>query len=81
MSARQCVDCVMKCYNDKMIIRIVTKDMKLPLKLTAQPKDVALSIENAIQKKQNIVYVKSVWRFIMLIIKNIPESIFKLMKL
>jgi len=59
----------------------MTKDMKLPLKLTAQPKDVALSIENAIQKKQNIVYVKSVWRFIMLIIKNIPESIFKLMKL
>jgi hypothetical protein len=59
----------------------MTDGMKLPRKLTAQTSDVARVIENAIQKKQNVVYVKTIWRLIMFIIKSIPEGIFKLMKL
>jgi len=59
----------------------MTDGMELPLKLTSQTEEVAKAVEKAIQKKQNIVYVKTVWMFIMIIIKHIPERIFKFMKL
>ena len=55
----------------------MTKNLDLPAKLTAQPKDVAKDIYNAIEKKRNVLYTKSIWFVIMLIIKLIPESIFK----
>ena len=59
----------------------MTEGMDLPKKLTAQPKEVANAIFNAVQKKQNIIYTRPVWRFIMIIIRNIPEQIFKRLKL
>jgi short-subunit dehydrogenase len=59
----------------------MTKDLKLPPILTAKPIDVSMAIHYAIQKKQNIVYVKKIWKYIMIIVKLIPERIFKLMKL
>lgn len=55
----------------------MTKDMDLPEKLTAQPKNIAEDIFNAQQKNKNILYTKWQWRWIMLIIKSIPEFIFK----
>ena len=59
----------------------MTEGMDLPKKLTAQPKEVANAIFNAVQKKQNIIYTRPVWRFIMIIIRNIPEQIFKRLKI
>ena len=59
----------------------MTNHLKLPSKLTAQPNEVANAIFNAVRKKQNVIYVKSIWRLIMIIIKNIPEHFFKRMKL
>lgn len=56
----------------KMISGMIT-----PKALTASPEQVAKSIWLAYKKKQNIVYVLSLWRWIMLIIRNIPERIFK----
>lgn len=55
----------------------MTQDMDLPKNLTAQPEEVALDIFNAQQKGKDILYTKWVWRYIMFIIKNIPEFIFK----
>lgn len=55
----------------------MTKGLNLSKKLTAQPSDVALDIFSAQQKKKDVLYTKWIWRFIMLIVKNIPEFIFK----
>lgn len=59
----------------------MTEHLHLPKLLTAQPADVAKSIYDAVQKKKNIVYVKWFWKWIMCIIKLIPESFFKRKKL
>lgn len=49
--------------------------------LWAKPEVVAQGIHKAIHKKSDIVYLPWFWRFIMLIINNIPETIFKRLKL
>lgn len=59
----------------------MTKDLDLPGLLTAQPEEVAKDIYKAEQKKKNTLYIKWMWMWIMLIIRNIPESIFKKMNL
>jgi decaprenylphospho-beta-D-erythro-pentofuranosid-2-ulose 2-reductase len=59
----------------------MTEELKLPRPLTAQPSEVADAVYTAVQKKKNTVYVKWMWRWIMLIIKNIPEFQFKKMNL
>lgn len=59
----------------------MTENLDLPEKLTAQPEDVANDIYNAQQKGKNILYTKSIWLFVMLIIKHIPEFIFKKMSI
>lgn len=59
----------------------MTESLSLPPLLTAKPEQVASAVFHAIQKKKNTVYVKWFWRWIMLIIKCIPEFIFKKMKL
>lgn len=59
----------------------MTAELKLPALLTAHPDAVAESIFKAVQKKKNVIYVKWFWRWIMLIIKCIPEFQFKKMKL
>jgi len=59
----------------------MTENMPLPGLLTATPDIVAGVVYKAILKKKNVVYVKWFWRWIMLIIKSIPESLFKKLKL
>jgi len=59
----------------------MTENLKLPGMLTAQPDEVGKSVYNAAKNKQNVVYVKWFWRWIMLIITSIPETIFKKKKL
>lgn len=59
----------------------MTEDMDLPARLTAQPSEVANAIARAVEKKQNVIYVRPIWQFIMVIIRNIPERIFKGMKI
>ena len=49
--------------------------------LVAAPNDVADSILNAVSKRRNVVYTPFFWRYIMLIIRLIPEPIFKRMSL
>lgn len=59
----------------------MTEHLQLPKPLTAQPSDVANVIYHGVLKKSNVVYVKWFWRWIMLIITSIPETIFKKLKL
>ena len=59
----------------------MTEDMDLPKKLTAQPVEVAEDIYEAQQKGRNVLYTKWVWRYIMMIIRMIPEWKFKGMSL
>ncbi|MCT7466710.1 SDR family oxidoreductase [Aliarcobacter cryaerophilus] len=59
----------------------MTAGLDLPAKLTAQPEDVAKDIFVAQQKGKDILYTKSIWRVIMMIIKLIPEWKFKGMSL
>ncbi|NLR77684.1 SDR family oxidoreductase [Chitinophaga eiseniae] len=59
----------------------MTQHLTLPPLLTAQPEAVAQAIFKGIEKKKNVLYVKWHWRYIMLIIKLIPESIFKKLSL
>lgn len=49
--------------------------------LWAQPEDVAQSIIKAIDKKRNVAYVPWFWEIIMLVIRHIPEFIFKKLSL
>ncbi len=55
----------------------MTKGMDLPAKLTAEPEDVARDIYKAQQKGKNVIYTKWMWRYVMMIIKMIPETLFK----
>jgi decaprenylphospho-beta-D-erythro-pentofuranosid-2-ulose 2-reductase len=59
----------------------MTANLTLPPLLTAMPEQVANTVYKAVAKKKNVVYVKWFWRWIMLIIKSIPEFIFKKLKL
>ena len=63
------------------VVTKMTKNMELPEKLTAQPEEVALDIYNAQQKGKNILYTKWIWKWIMIIIKIIPEWQFKKMNI
>lgn len=55
----------------------MTAGMDLPEKLTATPELVASDIFRAQQKGKNVIYTKWIWKYIMLIIKMIPEFKFK----
>lgn len=59
----------------------MTEGMDLPEKLTAQPEEVADDIFNAQQKGKNVLYTKWMWRWVMAIIKSIPEFQFKKMSI
>ena len=49
--------------------------------LVASPQKIGEDIVNTLKKSADVVYLPGFWRFIMLIIKHVPEPIFKRMKL
>jgi decaprenylphospho-beta-D-erythro-pentofuranosid-2-ulose 2-reductase len=59
----------------------MTANLKTPGLLTAKPRKVALTIIKAVNKKSNIVYTLWMWKWIMVVIRFIPESIFKRLRL
>lgn len=59
----------------------MTEHLQLTTILTTTPKNVAHTVHKALVKNQNIVYVKGIWRFIMIVIRSIPEKIFKRLNL
>ena len=78
------------CYREKVQVLTVlpgfvntkmTAQQSLPPLITSQPSEVAEIIYSAYRKKRNTVYIKWYWRYIMFIIKMIPEFQFKKMHL
>ncbi len=59
----------------------MTRHLALPKLLTTTPSKVANSIVAAIQHQKDLIYVTWYWRYMMWIIKLIPEKIFKRLKL
>lgn len=59
----------------------MTEGLPLNPKLTATPKQAAASIFKAYKSQKNVAYVLPIWGIIMMIIRNIPEFIFKKLKL
>lgn len=59
----------------------MTAHLQLPKFITATAEETADEIMRAIDLNKNEIYVLPVWRYIMLVIKLIPERIFKRMKL
>lgn len=49
--------------------------------LVATPEAVAEDLWKAVRKRKNVIYTPVFWRYIMLIIRHIPEPIFKKMKI
>ena len=64
----------------KWILRddINEKDSEI---FSCYPEVISKGIFNAIKKKKETIYLPFFWRYIMLIIKFIPEKIFKHLKL
>ncbi len=59
----------------------MTEGLPLNPILTATPEQAANGIYKSWKKKRNSIYILPIWALIMLIIRNIPEFIFKRMKL
>lgn len=59
----------------------MTEGMPLNPALTASPEQAAAGIFKAYKNKKNIAYVLPIWAIIMMVIRNIPEFIFKKLKL
>ena len=55
----------------------MTESLNLPERLMAEPEEVAEDIYTAFKKGRDIVYTKWFWRWIMTIIRLIPEWAFK----
>lgn len=55
----------------------MTEDLDLPPLLTAQPSAVASDVFSAVKYQKDVIYTRWFWKWIMLIIKLIPEQIFK----
>ncbi|AKJ65485.1 SDR family oxidoreductase [Kiritimatiella glycovorans] len=59
----------------------MTAGMDLPDALTADPDDVADAVLKALDGRRDVIYVKWIWRWIMLVIRMIPEPVFKRLRL
>ena len=59
----------------------MTEGLPLNPKLTATPKQAAEAIYKAYKNGRNTAYILPIWALIMLVIRNIPEFIFKKLKL
>ncbi|GJM07132.1 MAG: short-chain dehydrogenase [marine bacterium B5-7] len=77
------------CFNDKVHVLTIKPGFvdtpmtfgKVDSPLTAKPAYVAKTIIRAIEKEKNTLYTPWFWRWIMLVIKCIPEVLFKRMSL
>ena len=55
----------------------MTENIITPQILTANPDEMGELILNSVRKQKDVVYYRYIWKWIMIIIRNIPEFIFK----
>ena len=58
----------------------MTAGMDLPAGLTATPEEVAAAVARALRARRDVVYVRPIWRLIMLVVRSLPERVFKRLK-
>jgi short-subunit dehydrogenase len=59
----------------------MTEHLSLPKILTAKPEEVADAVYSGAKKNKNIIYVKWFWRYIMMAVTSVPETMFKKKKM
>ncbi|NLS75087.1 SDR family oxidoreductase [Bradyrhizobium brasilense] len=59
----------------------MTEHMKLPPLITASPEEVGEAVLSALNRRKDVIYARSIWFFVMLIIRLMPERIFKRLRL
>lgn len=57
----------------------MTAGMRLPPLLTATPDEVAAAVAAGLRARRDVIYVRRIWRLLMLVLRIIPERIFKMM--
>jgi short-subunit dehydrogenase len=55
----------------------MTRHLALPGPITATPSEIAEGVLNAVRRNRDVVYLRAIWRLIMLIIIHLPETVFK----
>ena len=55
----------------------MTAGMALPPLLTATPEQVARAVLRAVRRRRDVVYSPAVWRLIALVVRALPEPLFK----
>lgn len=58
----------------------MTEAMQLPALLTATPDEVAVAVDRAVRRRRDVVYVRRIWRVISLVLRVVPEPLFKRMR-
>lgn len=64
------------CVKPGFVRTKMTSSLDLPAPVTASPSEVGRLVYRAIEKKRDTVYVKPVWKFIMMIITHMPKFFF-----
>lgn len=59
----------------------MTDGMDLPEALTVEPDEVADAIVRAVRRRRDVIYVRRRWRFLMWLVRAIPERAFKRLSL
>ncbi|MDD2237795.1 MAG: SDR family oxidoreductase [Kiritimatiellae bacterium] len=59
----------------------MTEGLDLPEILTAMPDRAAEIIFHAFTRKRNVIYLLWMWKWIMMMVRNVPECVFKRMKM
>jgi hypothetical protein len=59
----------------------MTENLDLPSPLTAAVQEVADEVYSAYKKGKDIIYTKWFWKWIMFLIRSVPEGFFKRMGL
>jgi len=59
----------------------MTANLPLPGPVTAKPHQVANDVFKAYRKQNDVIYTLWMWRYLMLVVRHIPEAIFKRMSL
>jgi hypothetical protein len=58
----------------------MTASMNTPRILTAQAEEVATAVLKACRRRRDVIYVRTIWRPIMALVRLLPETAFKRMR-
>lgn len=63
------------------VLTPMTRELDLPKLLVSSPESVAIAIDKGLVRNKSVIYVPGFWRWIMMVIRYIPDIIFKRLSL